>query len=263
MSEELRGKWGLVTGASSGIGVDIARELARRGMNVLLVARRRDRMLALAEELTAAHGIEAEVLAFDLSDPASPPALHAAATADGRAVHVLVNNAGFGAFGNFWETAWERHASMLRLNMGSLSHLTWLFTRDMVERGAGRIMQVASIGAFQPSPSYAAYSATKSYVLSLGVAVNHELKGTGVTSTVVSPGATRTEFIDVSGQGHESLLFKLLAMTSEEVARVGVKAMLKGRASIVPGLMNTINTWFVRHMPMALATWIAGRSVQE
>ena len=263
MSEELRGKWGLVTGASSGIGVDIARELARRGMNVLLVARREDRMCALAEELTQAHDVQVDVLAFDLSDPASSPALHAAATADGRAVHVLVNNAGFGAFGNFWETDWERHAGMLRLNMEALTHLTWLFTRDMVRRGAGRVMQVASIGAFQPSPSYAAYSATKSYVLSLGIAVNHELRGTGVTSTVLSPGATRTEFIDVAGQGHESLLFKLLAMTSADAARIGVGAMLKGRASVVPGLMNTINTWFVRRLPIWMATWIAARGVQE
>lgn len=262
MAEELRGKWGLVTGASSGIGVDIARDLARRGMNLLLVARRKDRMDELAKELTDAHGVEVEVLAFDLSDTASPAALHAAATADDRPVHVLVNNAGFGLYGNFWELDWERQAGMLRLNMECLTHLTWLFTRDMVARGAGRVLQVASIGAFQPSPSYAAYSATKSYVLSLGVALRHELKGTGVTSTVLSPGATRTEFIEVAGQGHESLLFKLTAMTSAKVARIGVNAMLKGRGSVVPGVVNTFNTWLVRRLPIWIATWIAGRSVE-
>ena len=233
----LQGKTALVTGASSGLGVDFARELARRGCRVVLVARREELLKKLQGELQAQHGITALAMAVDLGDPAAPQALHDALQAQGIAIDILVNNAGFGVYGMELDIPWEKTRQMLMLDIVALTHLTKLFARDMVKRGWGRILQVASIGAYQPSPTYAAYSAAKSYVRSFSQALNFELRHTGVSSTAICPGITATEFLQVSGQ-KPTAYQRLMMMTSAEVAAIGIKAMLKGKYNVVPGFLN-------------------------
>jgi uncharacterized protein len=252
------GSWALVTGASSGLGVDFARELARRGVNVILAARRRTELLAVAEELRSDHGVVAEVIALDLGQPNAADQLYEQVTALGHEVDILVNNAGFGLFGHYLDIGWEREKAMIDLDIGAVVRLTQLFSMDMVRRGRGRILQVASVAAYQPTPTYAAYGAAKAFVLHYGEAVAEELAGTGVTCTVVSPGYTRTAFLEVSGQP-ENVYHRALAMTSAAVARIGIKAMLRGRRSIVPGSMNALIAWLTRFVPRRVSAAIVHR----
>jgi uncharacterized protein len=233
----LAGKTALVTGASSGLGVDFARELARRGSNLVLVARREERLKQLQGELQAAHRVKVMVVTLDLGDPQAPQVLFDHLKAQGTTIDVLVNNAGFGVFGMELEIPWDKTRQMLMLDIVALTHLTKLFARDMVQRKLGYILQVASIGAYQPSPTYAAYSAAKSYVRSFSQALNYELRGTGVSSTVISPGVTATEFLQVSGQ-RTTWYQRALMMTSADVAAIGIRAMLKRKYSVVPGFLN-------------------------
>jgi short-subunit dehydrogenase len=241
----LQGKTALVTGASSGLGVDFARELARRGCRLVLVARREELLKQLQGELQGQFGVTAIVMTVDLGDPDAPQMLYDTLKAQQVSVDILVNNAGFGVFGMELEIPWDKTRQMLMLDIVALTHLTKLFARDMVKRGWGRMLQVASIGAYQPSPTYAAYSAAKSYVRSFSQALNFELRGSGVSSTVVSPGVTATEFLQVSGQ-KTTAYQRLMMMTSAEVAAIGVRAMLQGRYSVVPGFLN----WLAALMTM-------------
>ena len=244
----LQGKTALVTGASSGLGVDFARELARRGCRLVLVARREELLKKLQAELQAQFGVTAIVMTVDLGDPAAPQMLYDTLKAQQVGVDLLVNNAGFGVYGMELEIPWDRTRQMLMLDIVALTHLTKLFARDMVKRGWGRMLQVASIGAYQPSPTYAAYSAAKSYVRSFSQALNFELRGSGVSSTVISPGITATEFLQVSGQ-KPTAYQRMMMMTSAEVAAIGVKAMLRGRYSIVPGFLNWLTSLFTMITP--------------
>jgi hypothetical protein len=254
--DDLRGRWSLVTGASSGLGVDFARELAARGSNLVLVARREERLQVVAAELRQRHRVEAEALAADLAAPGAPQQLFDHLQQAGRQVDVLVNNAGLGLYGPFLEIPWQREAGMLQLDVVALVHLTRLFVPGMRQRGFGRVLQVSSVGAFQPTPLYASYSAAKAFVLSYGEALNFELRGTGVSCTVVAPGITATEFLQVSGQT-ATLYQRLMLMTSAEVARVGVRALLRGRGSVVPGLANKLGAFSMRFMPRRLAAAVA------
>jgi short-subunit dehydrogenase len=233
----LAGKTALVTGASSGLGVDFARELAQRGCNLVLVARREERLKQVQAELQAAHGVKVMVVTLDLGEPQAPQLLHDHLKAQQTPIDVLVNNAGFGVFGMELEIPWDKTRQMLMLDIVALTHLTKLFARDMVQRRSGYVLQVASIGAYQPSPTYAAYSAAKSYVRSFSQALNYELRGTGVSSTVISPGVTATEFLEVSGQ-RKTAYQRAMMMTSAQVAAIGVRAMLQRRYSVVPGFLN-------------------------
>ena len=237
-----------MTGASSGLGVDFARELARRGCRLVLVARREELLTKLAAELGQNHGVETLVMPADLGDPQAPQALFDALKARGVAVDILVNNAGFGLYGLELDIPWERTRQMLHLDIVALTHLTKLFARDMVGRGWGRMLQVASIGAYQPSPTYAAYSAAKSYVRSFSQALNFELRHTGVSSTAISPGITATEFLQVSGQ-KPTAYQRMMMMSSADVARIGIKAMLAGRYSVVPGFLNRLTALFTMITP--------------
>lgn len=247
-SASLSGRTALVTGASSGLGVDFARELAQRGCRLVLVARREELLKQLQAEVQSRHGVTAIVMTLDLGDPGAPQMLYDALKAQGVAVDILVNNAGFGLFGRELDIPWERTREMLTLDIVALTHLTKLFARDMVKRGFGRMLQVASIGAYQPSPTYAAYSAAKSYVRSFSQALNFELRGTGVSSTVISPGITATEFLKVSGQ-KPTAYQRLMMMSSADVARIGIRAMLKGRYSVVPGFLNWLTALFTMVTP--------------
>jgi short-subunit dehydrogenase len=244
----LHGKTALVTGASSGLGVDFATILAERGCNLVLVARSEDRLRALADELAARHGIQVHVVAMSLSVLGAAQVLYDRIDALGLTIDVLINNAGFGVHGPFVDTPWEREEEMLLLDVVTLVHLSKLYVRDMRARGAGWVLQVSSIGAYQPSPTYATYSAAKAFVLSFGEAVSYELRGSNVKMTVLSPGVTETEFLAVAGQ-RRSLYQRLSIVPSRPVAEIGINAMLRGKPSKVAGAMNAFATWSLRFMP--------------
>jgi hypothetical protein len=257
----LQGKLALVTGASSGLGADFARQLAAHGCDLVLVARRRDRLEALAVEIRQKLDVRIDVIDADLGIEEQRIDLFGRLEGDGKHVDILINNAGFGVNGRFVDIPWDREEQMLQIDIVGLVHLTKLFVPGMVSRGFGRVLQVASIGAFQPTPTYASYSAAKSFVLMFGEALNRELSKTGVSCTVVSPGVTATEFLEVAGQTPTPYQ-RLMMMKSQDVVRIGLGAMIRGRSSIVPGLLNAISAWSMRFVPRFLATIIAGRMMR-
>lgn len=253
----IKGKTALITGASSGIGVDFARELAKRGVNLVLVARRKQRLEAVAEEMREAFGVKADIIALDLGKSSAPQELYHHLKDQHTEVEILINNAGFGAYGPFVDTPWERTADMLQLNLITLTHLTKLFVADMLSRDSGYVLQVASIAAYQATPNYAAYAATKSYVLHFSEALHHELRKTKVKVSALCPGVTATEFFEVSGQ-QSSFYQRLAVMDSPTVARIGINAMLAGKASKIPGFMNTFSAFGLRFIPRSLQRILAG-----
>ncbi len=259
--ELLRGKTALITGASSGMGADFARQLAAMGCRVILVARRAEKLQALRIEIFERHAVKVDTVAMDLCAADAPRRLFDQLKAQGLAVDVLINNAGYALYGEFARSNWERCRAMLDLDVVALTHLTRLFAADMVQRKSGWILLVASTGAFQPTPLYAAYAAAKSYVLYFGEALHHELRQHGVGATVLCPGVTRTEFFDVAGQ--EMTAFqRLTAMTSADVARIGLRAMLRKRSCVVAGPVNAAIAAFAPLMPRQFMAGIAARMMR-
>lgn len=256
MRQDLKGQWALVTGASSGFGVDFARLLAARGAQLVLAARRAEPMQALARELAAQYGTVSQVESIDLAQAGAAQQLKARLDALGIEVEILINNAGYGLYGAFLEQPLARTLDMMQLNMVALTELTHVFASDMARRGSGKVLLVSSIGAYQATPTYAAYSATKSYVLLFGEALHEELKARGVTVTVLSPGIAATGFLDVSGQ-RPTLYQRLLMMTSPQVARIGLAALERGRASIVPGWLNALTVLSNRLAPRMMQRKVA------
>ncbi len=244
----------VVTGASSGIGVDIARELARRGRGVTLVARREGRLKVLADELSTAHGVRAEVVAADLSDPDSRQAMVDEIAGRGLTVDVLVNNAGFGTNRRIDDAERDVELSMIRTNIEAVADLCYLYVPEMVGRGAGAVMNVASTAAFQPIPGQTGYAATKAFVLSFTDALHEELSGTGVTATSLCPGPVRTEFFDVATEGKSDSIRtpSFVWMSSEDTARAGVEGMLRGRRVVIPGPLNRMTAILGAHTPRSL-----------
>ena len=249
--------WALVTGASAGLGAEFARQLAARGHDVILTARRRERMEALAIELGAKHGTRARILESDLGLPGAASKLWAAIEAEGIVPTVVVNNAGFGAHGELLSLSVERVTEMLHLNVTALTELTMLAARAMATRGSGAILNVASIGAFQPSPYFAAYSATKAYVLSFGLGIAPELAPRGVRVTTLCPGATKTEFFQAGDVKID--LGEAMMMDAARCVRVGLHAMDRGKPVVVAGWMNVIAAWFGRHLPYWIIVPISAR----
>lgn len=258
MESILTNKWSLVTGASSGLGVEFARQLAKRGSNVVLVARRESLLQNLREELVKLNGVTVHTIAMDLSTREAPDRLYSEVSQLGILVDVLINNAGFGLYGRFAEIPWQREENMLDLDIFTLTHLTKLFVKDMIARGSGHILQVASIGAFQPTPLYASYSAAKSYVLNFSEALHYELRDTGVQCTALSPGITATEFLQHAGQTATPYQ-RMMMMKSADVARIGIDALLRGKSSVVPGFLNAMTAWSTRLMPRRLQAAVAYR----
>jgi short-subunit dehydrogenase len=254
---DIVGSWALVTGASSGLGVDFARELAGRGANLILVARRTERLRVLAGEIKVNHPVEVDVEPTDLAVPDAAEALYRRLSERGRSVEILVNNAGFGLHGNHLDNDWKRERDMIQVDVIALVHLTKLFAAKMVKRGFGRILQVASTAAYQPVPNYAVYGACKAFVLSFSEALNYELRGSGVTCTVVAPGVTATEFQKVAGHAY-SRYMRLTEMQSADVARKGIEAMLSGRSAVVTGLHNAALVASERLAPRSVITALAG-----
>jgi uncharacterized protein len=250
----------LITGASAGIGEAIARELAGRGHGVTLVARREDRLRSLAEDLADRFGVRAEALAADLGDAAARADLPRRISELGLDVEILVNNAGFGGGEDFARTDRERLLSMVEVNCVALLDLQALYLPQMVERGRGAVINIASTAAFQPLPGAATYGATKAFVLSLSEAVHEELKGTGVTLTAVCPGPVKTEFTQAAGlTGADSQVPGALWMSAEAVAKQAVEAVDDGKRAVVPGLINRAGALTGQHAPRMLALPIVKR----
>lgn len=220
------------------------------------MARREDALRTVQTEVSARYGVEVTVVAMDLGQPDAPQALYERVHQLGKTVDVLVNNAGFGYYGEFAQQPWEREQAMLQLDILTLVHLTKLFLADMLARDAGYILQVASVGAYQPSPTYASYCAAKSYVLNFGEALNYELRHSGVSCTVLSPGVTATEFFKVSGQ-QPTLYQRAVMMPSAAVARIGIEAMLARRPGVIAGWLNNLMVWSNRLAPRRVSTAIA------
>ncbi|MBM9593980.1 SDR family NAD(P)-dependent oxidoreductase [Roseitranquillus sediminis] len=229
-------EWALITGASEGLGSEFADIAAAAGYGVILAARRRDRLEALAAELAERHGAETAVIVIDLSDPEAPDALWREAT-DGRHVAILVNNAGLGRHGRFDDGGWEQELQVVQVNVLALARLFKLAVASMKRAGGGRILNVSSTAAFMPGPNMAVYHGSKAFVQSLGEAVAHELRGTGVTVTTFAPGATATGFQRVAAmQG--ARITRAGMQDARKVAEAGWRAMMAGRRSAVPGLVN-------------------------
>jgi uncharacterized protein len=252
-------KTALVTGASSGIGLEFARLLAREGHDLVLVARRREALEELARELAVRQRVAVRVIAKDLAAPDSAAEISGELQAEHIDVDILVNNAGLGLHGRFWETDLDRQIEITRVNVAALTALTGRLLPGMVARGRGRIVNVASTAAFQPGPYMAVYYATKAYVLSFSEALAQELSDTGVTVTALCPGPTETEFQAAAGL-EDTLLFKgPLVMSAAKVARLGWAAARRGKPVVIPGLANKLLKETVRFSPRRLVTAAAGR----
>lgn len=252
----------LVTGASSGIGAEIARELARRGHGVTLVARREAPLRELADELAHAHGIRAEVITADLSTEAPGDRLAKEVAERGLAVDVLVNNAGLSTMGPVHRGDAATDAAMVRTNVDAVVHLCCTFLPGMVERGVGAVLNVASIVSFQPLPGQAAYAASKAFVLSYSQAASAELRGTGVTMTVLCPGPVATEFNAVMGMSDAEAggaLPKVMWVPAAKVARQAVKGLAAGRGVVIPGAPNRMAVWGSHLAPRRIVVPILAR----
>jgi len=250
------GRAGLVTGASSGLGEEFARLFARDGVDLILVARRRERLEALAAELRAGGKVSVQVIAADLGVPGDVDRVIREIQALGTEVEFLVNNAGLGNVGAFAASSLPTQLMMVDVNIRALVRLTHAFLPGMLERRRGRVLNIGSTAGLQPGPFGAVYYASKAFVNSFSEALSHELKGTGVTATVSLPGATATEFAAVAGSG-ESRLFRSGVMTSAEVARDGYRAMLQGRPFVIHGWKNKVLGFSVRLGPRSVVRSIA------
>ena len=249
-------KAALITGASSGIGADLAKVIAKDGYNLILVARNRESLKTVADEISSSTGVNVEIIAKDLSLSKTIEELYQEVREKNFNVEVLVNNAGFGLFGEFTETAWEKEQQMIQLNIAALTHLTKLFLPDMLRNKKGKILNVASTAAFQPGPYMAVYYASKAYVLHFSEAIAKELEGTGVTVTTLCPGPTKSGFQKAASM-EKSKLLRLKFATSAEVARDGYKAMMRGRPVVISGFMNNIMATSVRFLPRKIVTSIS------
>ena len=252
--------WALVTGASSGLGAELARQLAGRGHDLVLTARRQDRLDALGAELRARHGCEVLVVVCDLGKATGPAEVVAALDAKGIVLTLLVNNAGFGVHGLAVDQPVGRVLEMIDLNVRALTELSLVFGARMAAQGSGAILNVASTGSFQPTPYVAAYAATKAYVLSFSRALAWELAPRGVRVLSVCPGATKTEFFE-AGQVHIGVSDALF-MSAERCVQIALAALDRGRTVVVTGWLNAIGAWFARVMPLWIVVPVSARMMR-
>ena len=245
----------LITGASSGIGEAFARQLAKRGHDLVLVARRRDRMEKLATELADAHGVEVEVVEADLAKDGDVSAVEERVRRGD--IDLLVNDAGFGTRGEFAGLPLARELEELDVNVRALMRLTHAALGPMVERGRGGVINVASTGAFQPVPHMATYAATKAFVLHFSEALHEEVKGKGVTVTCLCPGPVKTEFQEVAGVNDRSVP-SMAWKSTDDVVESALKAVSARRAITVPGALNRLTATAVKLMPRFVARRVAG-----
>lgn len=251
--------YALITGASSGIGRELAYLLAERGYPLIITARRTQRLKEVAEKL-APHPVE--IIQNDLSQKEGPQKLWEEVQRRQLPVGILVNNAGLGYKNRFDQQGWNEVDEMLQVNIGALTELTYLFIPNLKQQKESFILQVASIAALQPVPLMAVYAATKAYVLNFSEALNNELKDEGIFSSALCPGTTATEFFDRSGQKHSGLV-KKAQISAREVALIGLKAMFDKKPSVVSGTTNKINSFFIKLMPRSWATQIVGHVMRK
>jgi short-subunit dehydrogenase len=251
-----------ITGASGGLGEEFARICAADKMDLILVARTKDKLEALASELTKAHGIRTLVIAADLSDQKSTEHVAEEIDKSGMAVTVLINNAGFGTFGLFAQSDLKDQTNMLELNIVSLTRLTRLLLPGMIERKYGKILNIASIAAFSAGPLMSVYYATKAYVLNFSLALSNELKDTGITVSCLCPGTTETGFHKRGGID-KSKLFSGHTASAHDVCMIGYKGMLKGKPIIIPGIQNKLMAFATRLVPRTVVAAIARKNQES
>ncbi|ESA34279.1 short-chain dehydrogenase reductase sdr [Leptolyngbya sp. Heron Island J] len=253
-------KTALITGASGGIGYELAKVFAANNHDLILVARSIDKLQRIQDELTKTHGLQVHVIGCDLSQIDAPQLLFERIQQQQLTVDVLVNNAGFGDYGPFADCDWAKQIALMQLNMGSLTHLIRLCLPPMLERGYGKILNVASTAAFQPGPFMATYYASKSYVMSFTEALAHEIKGTGVTATVLCPGPTRgTGFQARAELGDVDFFKKFKLPAASEVAQFGYAALERNQVVAVHGFFNQLLVFTNRLMPRQLVTNAVGQ----
>lgn len=252
----------LVTGASSGIGEAIAYQLAQKGYPVIITARRHDRLVRLKEKIEAECRVRVEILEADLAILGTGGKLHSQVVANQWEVEILVNNAGVGCQGDFEQLEWTDVERMLVLNIHALSELTMRFAKEMKERGRGRILQVASLAAFIDTPMVSAYAATKAYVRSFSNAVRWELKGTPVKITVLYPGITRTEFLEVA-HAHVPKGMEISMLSASAVATAGLNGLFRGKRAVIPGFINKLNAFFAGLFPKSWITHFSGKLMRS
>ncbi len=242
----------LITGASNGIGLELAKIHASKGGNLVLVARNKAKLDALKNDLEKQFNVSVYTIGKDLSEPNAAQQVYEETSKQNIQIDYLINNAGFGEFGMFAETDWNKEVQMINLNITTLTHFTKLYLQDMIKRSSGRIMNVASTAAFQPGPTMAIYCATKAYVLSFTEAISNEVSDKGVSITALCPGATVTGFQAAAGMEESALFSRNNLPTGKEVAVYGYAAMLKGKTVAVHGLLNNIMAISIRFIPRAL-----------
>jgi short-subunit dehydrogenase len=249
----------LITGASMGLGAEFARLLAADGYDLVLTARSGDRLATLKKEVENLNGVRAHVIVADLADPRAPVAIYDDVRRAGLEAQVLINNAGFGMYGLFHQSDLQTELEMVRVNVTAVVHLTKLFVRDMVARGSGRILNVASTAAFQPGPLQPVYYATKAFVLSFSEAIANELGGTGVTVTALCPGPTPTEFQKRANVGRVRGLRLMMRVSPEVVVRAGYEGMKRGQPVVIPGALNNAIVFLLRFTPRRTVTAVVRR----
>jgi short-subunit dehydrogenase len=242
----------LITGASSGIGSELARQLAERGHGVTLVARREERLRALADEISSGHDVRVEVLACDLADTRARERLVGRVTELGLTVEVLANNAGFGSAGRFHELDLDSEIELVHTNVEAVVHLCGSYLPGMVERGRGAVLNVASTAGFQPLARQATYGASKAFVLSFTEVLHSDLTTTGVTASALCPGPVRTEFIDKPGFESADSVPDFAWMSAADVAHAAIRGLERGKRVIVPGALNRIGAVGGQHAPRGL-----------
>lgn len=248
----------LITGASAGLGIEFARLAAAEKEDLVLVARRRDPMATLAAELSTRHGIRVTIIEADLSTQEGVQQVIDTVVRDGIAVDTLINNAGYGLYGNFAEREADGQLGIVDVNVRALTMLTHALLPGMLQRRRGRIMLVGSVGGFLPGPYLAVYYATKAYVLSFGEALSEELRGSGVTVSVLAPGPTTTEFQAVAGLGISRVSSVTPMMSAAAVARFGYNGMKANKVVVVPGPTNKLSTLLIKFMPRAVTRRLIG-----
>jgi short-subunit dehydrogenase len=258
----MKNPYTLISGASSGIGLELARIHARNGDHLILIARSEGKLNELKQELEEQYKINALVIAKDLSMDEAPQEVYDHLQAADIQVNSLINNAGFGDFGMFHESDWEKTATMIDLNMKSLTHMTRLFSEEMVKNGGGRIMNVASTASFQPGPLMSVYYATKHYVLAFSEGIANELKDYGVSVTALCPGPTESGFQSSAEMGDSRLVNTVSLPSSKEVAEYGYRAMMDGKTVAIHGFMNKVMAQSVRFTPRKMVTSMV-RTIQE
>ncbi len=259
----MNNKTALITGASAGIGYEFTKLFAKDGYNLVIVARTKEKLNNIKDELSRTYNISVKALPKDLSQPNAADEIYNELKNENINVDVLVNNAGFGVFDNYWNIDVKKERDMLQVNIIALTGLCNLFSKEMIKRGGGKILNVASTAAFQPGPMMPGYYASKAYVLSYSRAIDFELREKGVRVSVLCPGPTQTEFQSRAGMNNINLFKKGIVMSAEEVARIAYKGLQKGKPLIVAGLMNKITVMSSNITPvkvsMAVIKWLHKR----